>query len=192
MIQILVIQCEEEKMTEDEEELQRAYGGIDMSSHQEVFSALFTKVSSSPSSLQLLSILQALMLLGPDQAEMWQALEVLTNRATLLAQVAAVESVESVIERLVSSKARSSSQHSSDPGLKRTNRAARTVPTDSEPGGIPSSASQPCQPSTVEAPISVPPPPPPPLPLQSTIMGGPPLPPPVPPLPSTVHAVPPP
>ncbi|XP_064197300.1 LOW QUALITY PROTEIN: inverted formin-2-like [Anguilla rostrata] len=84
----LVIQCEafEETMAEDEEELQRIYGGIDMSSHQEVFSAVFTKVSSSPSSLQLLSILQALMQLGPDQAEMWQALEALTTRATLLAQ----------------------------------------------------------------------------------------------------------
>ncbi|XP_061099974.1 inverted formin-2-like isoform X1 [Conger conger] len=190
----LVIQCEvfEETMAEDEEELQRAYGGIDMSSHEEVFSALFTKVSSSPSSLQLLSILQALMLLGPDQAEMWQALEALTNRATLLAQVAAVESIESVMERLVSSKAGSSSQHSSDPGLKRTNRAMQTDPTDP----IPSSASQPCQPSTVEAPISAPPPPPPPppppLPLHSAIMGGPPLPPPSPPLPGLEPPPPPP
>lgn len=45
----LIIQCEsfEEAMAEDEEELQRVYGGIDMSSHQEVFTTLFNKVSSS-------------------------------------------------------------------------------------------------------------------------------------------------
>ncbi|KAJ8356318.1 hypothetical protein SKAU_G00191120 [Synaphobranchus kaupii] len=149
----LVIQCEvfEETMAEDEEELQRVYGGIDMSSHQEVFSALFTKVSSCPSSLQLLSILQALLLLGPDQAEMWQALEALTNRATLLAQEAAVESVERVMERLVSSKARSSGQRSPDRELKRTNKAVQTDPTDSEPGGSPSSASQPSSASTHKA-----------------------------------------
>ena len=31
-------------MAEDEEELLRVYGGIDMSNHQEVFTTLFTKV----------------------------------------------------------------------------------------------------------------------------------------------------
>ncbi|XP_035276594.1 inverted formin-2-like [Anguilla anguilla] len=159
----LVIQCEafEETMAEDEEELQRIYGGIDMSSHQEVFSAVFTKVSSSPSSLQLLSILQALMQLGPDQAEMWQALEALTTRATLLAQEAAVESVDSVMERLVSSKAKagSSGQQSPDRGLNRTNRAVQTDPADSEPRASPGSVTQPCQSSTVASPTPVPPPP---------------------------------
>uniref|UniRef100_A0AAZ3QLT9 Inverted formin 2 n=1 Tax=Oncorhynchus tshawytscha TaxID=74940 RepID=A0AAZ3QLT9_ONCTS len=84
----LIIQCEafEEAMVEDEEELLRVYGGIDMSSHQEVFTTLFNKVSRSPSSLQLLSILQALLLLGPDRADIWQTLEALTNRAILLDQ----------------------------------------------------------------------------------------------------------
>uniref|UniRef100_A0A673YQ53 Inverted formin 2 n=1 Tax=Salmo trutta TaxID=8032 RepID=A0A673YQ53_SALTR len=84
----LIIQCEafEEAMSEDEEELLRVYGGIDMSSHQEVFITLFNKVSSSPSSRQLLSILQALLLLGPERADIWQALEAITNRAILLNQ----------------------------------------------------------------------------------------------------------
>lgn len=43
----LIIQCEafEEAMAEDEEELLRLYGGIDMSNHQEVFITLFNKVS---------------------------------------------------------------------------------------------------------------------------------------------------
>jgi len=44
----LIIQCEafEEAMAEDEDELLRLYGGIDMSNHQEVFTALFNKVST--------------------------------------------------------------------------------------------------------------------------------------------------
>lgn len=42
----LIIQCEafEEAMAEDEEELLRLYGGIDMSNHLEVFTTLFNKV----------------------------------------------------------------------------------------------------------------------------------------------------
>lgn len=42
----LIIQCEtfEETMAEDEEELLRVYGGIDMSDHMEVFTTLFNKV----------------------------------------------------------------------------------------------------------------------------------------------------
>uniref|UniRef100_A0A8C7D4S3 Inverted formin 2 n=1 Tax=Oncorhynchus kisutch TaxID=8019 RepID=A0A8C7D4S3_ONCKI len=45
----LNIQCEafEDTMAEDEEEMERVYGGIDMSSHQEVFTTLFTKVSTN-------------------------------------------------------------------------------------------------------------------------------------------------
>lgn len=45
----LNIQCEafEDTMAEDEEEMERVYGGIDMSSHQEVFNTLFTKVSTN-------------------------------------------------------------------------------------------------------------------------------------------------
>ncbi len=47
----LIIQCEafEEAMAEDEDELLRLYGGIDMSNHQEVFTSLFNKVSSKGS-----------------------------------------------------------------------------------------------------------------------------------------------
>lgn len=44
----LIIQCEafEEAMAEDEDELLRVYGGIDMSNHLEVFTTLFNKVST--------------------------------------------------------------------------------------------------------------------------------------------------
>ncbi len=44
------------------------------------------QVSSSPASLQLLSILQTLLVLGPGRSDIWLALEAITNRATLLAQ----------------------------------------------------------------------------------------------------------
>lgn len=44
------------------------------------------QVSSSPASLQLLSILQALLALGPERSDVWLALEAVTNRAILLAQ----------------------------------------------------------------------------------------------------------
>lgn len=52
----LNIQCDafEDSMAEDEEEMERLYGGIDMSSHEEVFTSLFAKVS-------LLSFLSSLV-----------------------------------------------------------------------------------------------------------------------------------
>uniref|UniRef100_A0A674C3K2 Inverted formin 2 n=1 Tax=Salmo trutta TaxID=8032 RepID=A0A674C3K2_SALTR len=111
----LNIQCEtfEDTMAYDDAEMESVYGGIDMSSHQEVFTTLFTKVSSSPASVQLLSILHALLLLGPEHSEVWLALEVLADRATLLAQDreseinhlhTEVDSTERLMERLVSSK----------------------------------------------------------------------------------------
>uniref|UniRef100_A0A665X8J6 Inverted formin 2 n=1 Tax=Echeneis naucrates TaxID=173247 RepID=A0A665X8J6_ECHNA len=86
--QDLNVQCDafEESLTEDEEEMERLFGGIDMSSHEQIFAMVLTKVSSSPSSAQLLSVLQALLLVDPDRALVWSALELLADRATLLAQ----------------------------------------------------------------------------------------------------------
>ena len=45
----LNIQCEtfEDTMAYDDAEMESMYGGIDMSSHQEVFAILFTKVSTN-------------------------------------------------------------------------------------------------------------------------------------------------
>uniref|UniRef100_A0A8C8H2T0 Inverted formin, FH2 and WH2 domain containing n=1 Tax=Oncorhynchus tshawytscha TaxID=74940 RepID=A0A8C8H2T0_ONCTS len=79
----LNIQCEtfEDTMAYDDAEMESMYGGIDMSSHQEVFAILFTKL---PASVQLLSILHALLLLGPEHSEVWLALEALADRASLL------------------------------------------------------------------------------------------------------------
>lgn len=48
--------------------------------------SVVVQVSSSPASLQLLSILQTLLVLGPDRSNIWLALESITNRAALLAQ----------------------------------------------------------------------------------------------------------
>ncbi|XP_027029442.2 inverted formin-2 isoform X3 [Tachysurus fulvidraco] len=125
----LIIQCEafEEAMAEDDEELLRLYGGIDMSNHQEVFITLFNKVSSSPASLQLLSILQTLLVLGPERADIWQALEALTNRAVLLAQNSQMGSCETIMQRLAVSKDSSTSSHYVDaPPTKKAEKAIQT------------------------------------------------------------------
>ncbi|XP_029586186.1 inverted formin-2 isoform X3 [Salmo trutta] len=131
----LIIQCEafEEAMSEDEEELLRVYGGIDMSSHQEVFITLFNKVSSSPSSRQLLSILQALLLLGPERADIWQALEAITNRAILLNQDSHMDSREIIMQRLVFSKRRTAGVDAVD-GLppKKIDKAVQTDMVDDD------------------------------------------------------------
>ncbi|EMP28055.1 Inverted formin-2 [Chelonia mydas] len=86
----LFIQCEtfEESKAEDDEELLKICDGIDMNNHQEVFSCLFNKVSSSPVAIQLLSILQTLLHLEPSHQSnllLWESLEILVNRAILLA-----------------------------------------------------------------------------------------------------------
>ncbi|KAK2506446.1 hypothetical protein MC885_011450 [Smutsia gigantea] len=105
----LLIQLEafEEARAEDEEELLRVCGGIDMSSHQEVFASVFHKVSCSPASTQLLSMLQGLLYLEPTRPSsqlLWEALESLVNRAVLLASDTQKCTLEEVIERLLSVK----------------------------------------------------------------------------------------
>ncbi|XP_067097783.1 inverted formin-2-like isoform X1 [Osmerus mordax] len=174
----LDVQCEtfEETMADDEEEMKRVYGGIDMGSHQEVFTMLFTKVSSSPASVQLLSILQALLLVGPERGDLWLVLEALADRATLLAQDAQVDSSERLMERLLHSKAQ---QSSANPRPKATNKAVQVNLIDStvDQSEIVAKAIAPV--------VSPPPPPPPPIP-------GMPLPLPPPPLPGACPMAPPP
>ncbi|XP_048456059.1 inverted formin-2-like [Rhincodon typus] len=101
----LLVQCLtfEEAKEDDDEELMRLYGGIDMTSHQAVFTALFNKVSTSPVSTQLLSILQGLLQLEPsNSALLWEALEILVNRAILIADDTNEENdVGPIMERLV-------------------------------------------------------------------------------------------
>ncbi|XP_005285869.4 inverted formin-2 isoform X2 [Chrysemys picta bellii] len=105
----LFIQCEtfEESKSEDDEELLKICDGIDMNNHQEVFSCLFNKVSSSPVAIQLLSILQTLLYLEPSHHSnllLWESLEILANRAILLANDIQGNSIEEVLERLLSIK----------------------------------------------------------------------------------------
>ncbi|KAH1170909.1 hypothetical protein KIL84_006527 [Mauremys mutica] len=105
----LFIQCEtfEESKAEDDEELLKICDGIDMNNHQEVFSCLFNKVSSSPVAIQLLSILQTLLHLEPSHHSnllLWESLEILANRAILLANDIQGNSIEEVLERLLSIK----------------------------------------------------------------------------------------
>ncbi|KAF2986323.1 hypothetical protein EK904_009852 [Melospiza melodia maxima] len=86
----LLIQCDtfEEFKIEDDEELLRICDGINMNDHHEVFSSLFNKVSRSPVSVQLLSILQSLLHLEPSHHSsllLWESLDAVVNRALLLA-----------------------------------------------------------------------------------------------------------
>ncbi|XP_052385849.1 inverted formin-2 isoform X5 [Carassius gibelio] len=192
----LIIQCEafEEAMAEDEDELLRLYGGIDMSNHQEVFTSLFNKVSSFPSSLQLLSVLQALLLLGPERADIWQALEALANRAVLIAQSSEMDSSEKIMQRLVFSK--ESSKGSFEVNGYESRKKNQAVQTETKDEKLECS----CRSSkTQEPPINstkTGPPPPPPPPFSAvpfkTGAGPPPAPPPPPPLPGAPMPPPPP
>ncbi|XP_067310965.1 inverted formin-2 isoform X2 [Pseudorasbora parva] len=188
----LIIQCEafEEAMAEDEDELLRLYGGVDMSDHQEVFMSLFNKVSSFPSSLQLLSMLQALLLLSPERADIWQALESLTNRASLIAQSSEMDSCEKILQRLVFAKEVSKGSSEVN-GCRRKSRAVQTEAKDDKLGcSCRSTNKEPLANSTktVSTPSSPPPPsiqpprtgPPPPTPLPGLGMLPPPPPPPPP------------
>ncbi|XP_039993114.1 inverted formin-2-like isoform X2 [Xiphias gladius] len=181
-------------MAEDEEELLRVYGGIDMSNHLEVFTTLFNKVSSSPASLQLLSILQTLLVLGPSRSDIWLALEAVTNRAILLAQDSQMESCEKIMQRLMFSKGKScEGHHEVDGQLVRVDKAVQTVLDKEEPDKSPASSQKPL--------CASPPPPPPPPPLPPSVTGPmlqpshhcpPPPPPPPPPLPGGLSGPPPP
>ncbi|XP_077587365.1 inverted formin-2-like isoform X2 [Stigmatopora nigra] len=198
----LIIQCEsfEEAMAEDEEELLRVYGGIDMSNHQEVFTTLFNKVSNSPASVQLLSILQTLLLLGPSCSDMWLALEAVTNRAILLAQDSQIGSFEKIMERLVFSKSKRSVGDHVDGQCARVDKASQTAQPDQNQ--LEKCTTSPQKPLFTSAPPPPPPPPPPPAPpLPPNMMGSqvspqcsppPPPPPPPPPLPGGFGGPPPP
>uniref|UniRef100_A0A8C0EHR0 Inverted formin 2 n=1 Tax=Bubo bubo TaxID=30461 RepID=A0A8C0EHR0_BUBBB len=105
----LLIQCDtfEEFKIEDDEELLKICDGINMNDHHEVFSSLFNKVSRSPVSIQLLSILQSLLHLEPSHHSsllLWESLDAVVNRALLLANDIQGNTVEEVIERLLSVK----------------------------------------------------------------------------------------
>ncbi|RMB98675.1 hypothetical protein DUI87_24893 [Hirundo rustica rustica] len=111
----LLIQCDtfEEFKIEDDEELLRMCDGINMNDHHEVFSSLFNKVSRSPVSVQLLSILQSLLHLEPSHHSsllLWESLDAVVNRALLLANDIQGNTVEEVIERLLSIKKHPSKQ----------------------------------------------------------------------------------
>ncbi|XP_039642280.1 inverted formin-2-like isoform X1 [Perca fluviatilis] len=188
-------------MAEDEEELLRVYGGIDMSDHLEVFTTLFNKVSSSPASLQLLSILQTLLVLGPGRSDIWLALEAITNRAILIAQDSQMESCEKIMQRLMFSKGKScDGHHEVDGQLVKVDKAVQTdlehqekeksitsslkpicasPPPPPPPPPLPPMTGPPHQPFNQ---CSPPPPPPPPPPLPGGF-GGPPPPPPLPGMP---------
>ncbi|XP_077477074.1 inverted formin-2 [Stigmatopora argus] len=182
-------------MAEDEEELLRVYGGIDMSNHQEVFTTLFNKVSNTPASVQLLSILQTLLLLGPNRSDMWLALEAVTNRAILLDQDSQIGSFEKIMERLVFSKSKRSVGDHVDSQCARVDKASQTAQPDQDQ--LEKCSTSPQKPLFASAPPPPPPPPPPAPPLPPNMMGSQvslqcPPPPPPPPLPGGFGGCPPP
>ncbi|XP_059411500.1 inverted formin-2-like isoform X2 [Carassius carassius] len=154
------------------------------------------QVSSFPSSLQLLSVLQALLMLGPERADIWQALEALANRAVLIAQSSEMDSSEKIMQRLVFSK--ESSKGSFEVNGYESRRKNQAVQTETKDEKLECS----CRSSkTQEPPLNStktgpPPPPPPPLPFSAvplkTGAGPPPAPPPPPPLPGAPMPPPPP
>ncbi|XP_059897216.1 inverted formin-2-like [Gadus macrocephalus] len=174
-------QCEtfENSLAEDEDDMMEMYGGINMSSHQDVFTSLFTRVSSTPASLHLLSVLQALLLVSPNRTDVWGVLETLVDRAMLLSQDDQIpeESAEQLLSRFLPSKALPPPV-SPNRRLPTTDMAVQTVLMDS--------LSDLSQTTNLSPP---PPPPPPPLP---PCLGGPPPPPPPPPLPPCLGGPPPP
>ncbi|KAM7164882.1 inverted formin-2 isoform 2-T2 [Macrochelys suwanniensis] len=221
----LFIQCEtfEESKAEDDEELLKICDGIDMNNHQEVFSCLFNKVSSSPVAIQLLSILQTLLHLEPSHHSnllLWESLEILANRAILLANDIQGNSIEEVLERLLSIKKcpnqrnlerkrsaeRVSESTQTNTDLGESLSAAQSSATTASPPAIaapplgPPGATENISPSQLPACSTSPgqcissasaaPPPSPPPPLPGTVTV--PAPPPPPPLPGTVTVPPPP
>ncbi|XP_077910416.1 inverted formin-2 isoform X5 [Halichoerus grypus] len=139
----LLIQLEAfaEAKAEDEEELLRVCGGINMNSHQEVFASVFHKVSCSPASAQLLSMLQGLLYLEPTLPSsqlLWEALENLVNRAVLLASDVQECTLEEMVERLLSVKGR--------PRPSSLNKAHKSVQADlgqSQKGSVPQNSGAP-------------------------------------------------
>ncbi|KAM9239767.1 inverted formin-2 [Leptosomus discolor] len=121
----LLIQCDtfEEFKIEDDEELLKICDGINMNDHHEVFSSLFNKVSRSPVSIQLLSILQSLLHLEPSHHSsllLWESLDAVVNRALLLANDIQGNTVEEVIERLLSVKNHPNKQKQGENHLSRS------------------------------------------------------------------------
>ncbi|XP_065605512.1 inverted formin-2 isoform X1 [Cyrtonyx montezumae] len=132
----LLIQCDtfEEFKIEDDEELLKICDGINMNDHHEVFSSLFNKVSRSPISIQLLSILQSLLHLEPSHHSsllLWESLDAVVNRALLLANDIQGNTVEEVIERLLSIKKHPNKQKRAEKRL--SGNANGGIQTELEP-----------------------------------------------------------
>uniref|UniRef100_A0A8C7ZCB5 Inverted formin 2 n=1 Tax=Oryzias sinensis TaxID=183150 RepID=A0A8C7ZCB5_9TELE len=188
----LNIQCDDfqDCMAEDEEEMEKLYGGIDMSSHEQVFTSLLAKVSTNPSGVHLLSMLQALLLVDPKRCDIWSALENLAGRATLLSDESPSDSPASVLERLLP-QTPSSANHR----VQTVDRAIQAQLQGPLPAADPTSSPLPgtgAPPPPPPPPLpgtGAPPPPPPPSPGTGA---PPPPPPPPPPLPGTGAPPPPP
>ncbi|XP_078494219.1 inverted formin-2 isoform X4 [Ciona intestinalis] len=163
----LLIQLEvfDEKKLEDEEEIQAITGveGIDINNHQDVFAAVFNKVCNSPQANNLLTILQCLVQLNPDDRVSDMAWEALVT----IAQKAAVLETEAEAQKLLRGRL-----------SRRTSIFTTSIYTQTEQGTIQELNEESIEETDGGATVvCAPPPPPPPPPL-----GGIPPPPPPPPM----------
>ncbi|XP_062904166.1 inverted formin-2 isoform X1 [Mobula hypostoma] len=202
----LLVQCLtfEDGKADDDEELMKISDGIDMNSHQEVFVTLFNKVSSSPASTQLLSILQGLLQLDPSNSGsplIWEALEILVNRAVLIAyNTNEDEDIGLIMERLVLTKKLEKDQPvKQNANKKAVEKAVQTEPSlPTSAAGVKQKASSSLPPSVDKVLLSAPSSPPPLPAVADDTMTSPPSDlhtaniPPAPPLPGTVGSPPPP
>uniref|UniRef100_A0AAR2IKB0 Inverted formin, FH2 and WH2 domain containing n=1 Tax=Pygocentrus nattereri TaxID=42514 RepID=A0AAR2IKB0_PYGNA len=192
----LIIQCEafEEAMAEDEEELLRLYGGIDMSSHQEVFFTLFNKVSTTCVSDAVLDIL----LTCESQKQHRSRSQFCIGCSLCNCFLAQMDSSEKITQRLVFSKEPATGSHHVD-SYPHKDQAVQTELIDEVKerlSKLPMTNQSPPM-STTQKPCTTalpppPPPPPPPLPGMAALLHAPPPPPPAPPLPGMGVAPPPP
>ncbi|XP_068701516.1 inverted formin-2-like isoform X1 [Montipora foliosa] len=85
----------EEQRLEDEEELSSPEG-VNLTSHLDVFHALFRKVSNKPQGVNLLSILQNLLLIEDDSPvsdSVWEVIEKIVKRAVNIESTTRAESL---------------------------------------------------------------------------------------------------
>ncbi|XP_064401123.1 inverted formin-2-like isoform X3 [Halichondria panicea] len=71
----------------DDDDQMTMPGSVDISSHEDLFNALYAKVCNTPSALPFLHILQSLMLLDRDTQHatlVWEAMESFTQRVVLM------------------------------------------------------------------------------------------------------------
>jgi hypothetical protein len=161
------VQLYEEGLMRDREEAAMP-GGVDITDHQQVFSALFEKVFGTPNAAKLLVILRKMLLIERDTPTgdvIWNGLETMTEAALKIyseqqAQrvvTSEIVSLRRALEEEAARKARELEERSGDPSSSSTASSNTPATTDSIPA------------PSVPGPPAPPPPPPPFNPMSKTV-----------------------